>query len=1144
MLVLHRSNRVERLVDRLAEWVRKPLASPFAAEVIGVPSRGMERWLTLELARRFGVSANSRFPYPRALVEELYDAVLGPVAGPRSPSPLALTFAVARAFRELAAEPVLSPVTDYLRGEAGGQKLLQLAQRVGLGFERLMLQRPDMLVAWSAGEDVYVHPVPGRVLGATGHPLLGDDQRWQPAVWRHLEQHLGAVLLPARRIAFTQALARGKVVAQLPERLAVFGAVALPVALLEAVRGVAQAGLSEVALFVPTPTRDYLGNVARSDLDATVDEGSLHPLLVSMGRLLGGFQQVQEELGGFDERDDFDETFAPTALGELQRDLLLGPTAAHGSTVNHAVTSPGAAPATAPHATPSAITPRTPDDSLVLHDCQGALREVEALHDALLEALESDPTLEPRNLVVMCPQLDRFAPLIDAVFGHADEPMRLPYQIADRSPRLAEPAHEAFFAALALLGGRFTAAEFCDLLRAAPVAEKLGLAAESVESIDEWLAEAGFAWALDAQDRAALGAAPLAEHTLRFALDRLLVGLAMRPVELSTWRGVAPVEAARGVSAQALEQVVMATELLTALRTEARVPATPAVWGERLERLVGGLFDPAGDFSSSVVALREAILSLVDTAGEVGFDAPLELTQLETLLAGELGEARGGGSFLSRGITFCAMLPLRAIPFRVVALLGLSDGAFPRQERPTSFDLLAAHPAPGDRSLRADDLHLFLEAILSARERLIVTYSGHDPRQPGELPPSVVVSALADAQARLGRPAWTVKRHARKPWSVAEFDDSRGLHGFSRARAKAATQLAGPRAEPPRFVTAPLDDSTRAASERAGATPELALDEVVRALTDATTYFVTKGVGLARPRREEAGELDIPLDLDHLTRSQLGRDWLGASRRLGAIEDGTLERWARATGALPPGEPGVIAARLVEGEARRIAAELARAEGGTAPARHPFALELDGVRLVGELAGVCGETLIVTRVGQLRAKHELGAWIQLVVGAHLGLCSRVVLVGLAPTKELVGVATPDGGRRAVRQSLAHANVQLDTKQLLGRLIELTQLARTQPLPFFVEPAQEYANALEGGNDETAALAKAVGAFGFWDAAGDEPSWGGNKSVDEPLVRRLYAGLDPLAPGFRLGPTCTAPDFPTLARELMLPLVRARKEAEA
>jgi exodeoxyribonuclease V gamma subunit len=314
---VHRSNRIENLVDGLADLVKAPPADPFARECIVVQGRGMERWISMELARRLGVWANPDFPFPRAIIERAIAAVADAPDGaadaaPNPFEPEALMWAVAALLPEHLQRPEFAAIRRYLAGDERGLKLVQLASRIADTFDHYAVYRPAMVLRWDAGS--------------------GDD--WQAVLWRALVARLGARHAAARVRLLIDALRAHRPLVGFPARVSVFGVSALPPLYTQVLAALSQ--VVELHLFLLSPSREYWGDI-RSQREkiralATTESGAeieaLHldapPLLESLGRVGRDFQQVLEAEVDYldDERDRYVDPGTASLLATLQSDLL------------------------------------------------------------------------------------------------------------------------------------------------------------------------------------------------------------------------------------------------------------------------------------------------------------------------------------------------------------------------------------------------------------------------------------------------------------------------------------------------------------------------------------------------------------------------------------------------------------------------------------------------------------------------------------------------------------------------------------------------------------------------------------------------------------------------------------------------------
>lgn len=784
-LVVH-GNRAESLRDLLLAWMARHPLGPLEPEPVLVQSQGVAQWFKLAQARPVGqgghgVSAAVQVQLPSQFIWQAYRAVLGesevPAHSPLDEAPL--VWRLMRLLPELLAQPVFAPLARFLNDDADGRKRHQLAQRLADLFDQYQVYRADWLARWAEGDD--------RIQPARGPAQdLPSDLLWQPALWRALRADVGQAGAEASRAAVHQRfMARVQAWPDtqprppgLPRRVSVFGISSLPRQALQVLAALGR--WSQVLLAVLNPCEhDWSHLMADQDLlraerhrqarrpgsPAQVPEDQLHlhghPLLAAWGkqgrdfiRLLDEHDEHQRQAARLAELglrvDSFEPPPTQHLLGQLQDDIRdLRPLAETRSRW-------------------PAVDPQQ-DHSVRFHVAHSPQREVEVLHDELLHALAADPSLQPRDIIVMVPDVATYAPHVQAVFGAttADDLRHLPYSLADRSPRHQDPLLVALERLLHLPESRLGVSELLDGLSLPATQRRLGLQPGDLPVLQRWIRAAEVRWGLHAEQRAHLGL-PAQDwaHTWEAGLQRLLLGQAMgHPVGVaapgrteppggSAWAGIEPVDEVGGLEARLLGTLVQWLGRLNHHWQQLREPATPVVWGERLRLLLADAFQADdGRDGFTLLRLHSHLQSWLDTCQAAGLDQPLPLAVVREHWLSQLEAGGQGQPFLGGSVTIATLMPMRAIPFRVVALLGMNDGDYPRSREPLDFDLMGRDWRPGDRSRREDDRYLFLEALLSARDQLLVSWVGRSIHDDSERAPSVLVAQLRDHLAagwRLG----------------------------------------------------------------------------------------------------------------------------------------------------------------------------------------------------------------------------------------------------------------------------------------------------------------------------------------------------------------------------------------------------------
>jgi exodeoxyribonuclease V gamma subunit len=1045
VLRLYRSNRAERLCDVLAEVVRVPLADPFAADRIVVQSKGMERWLAMELSRRLGVWANPRCPFPRHLIDGVFRAVFGPADEGGSPFDEGiLTWAIAQRLPEHLADPAFAPIARYLDADEPEARTIDLAERIAGVFDDYVVYRPEMALAWERGE--------------------GRD--WQAVLFRDLVARHGPAHQAARARAFIERLRSADAIdVRLPERISVFGIATLPRLHLSVLAALAQR--IDVHLFLLAATREYFGDLRRrlpvmEEASVVAGASGEPPLLASFVRLGREFQDLLEDTEvAYDESgaDLFVDPGCDSALATLQSDMLHLRRRGQG----------GVAP-------PRALA--ADDRSISIHACHGPMREVEVLHDQLVDLLH-DGRVRPDEVIVLTPDIETYAPYVDAVFGVATGRPAIPYACVRRRAGAAEAVVDAFGTILDVLSGRMEASQVLDLLGSDAIRARFGIAASELDTVRQWVAESGIRWGEDAAHRQEVGQPGFHENTWRFGLERMLLGHAVAGDGVTLFEGRLPYTGVAGGDAALAGKLADLCERLFAYRRAFAAPRPIAEWRVALGGLLETMIERGPDTAHQHQSVREALDALARHAERVQFAVPVDLATFRRRLGAVLDDALPARGFLAGGVTFCQLVPMRAIPFRIVCLLGMNDEGFPRRSTTLGFDRIASEPAPGDRSEREDDRHAFLEALLSARERVVITYVGQGVQDNRVIPPSVVVHELLDTlRESFTVPEGTtiedhvVVRHRLQGFSPAYFHApatssdvrlfSYARHYFEGARAFGAT-----RHDPP-FLAQRVCDPEPAI--------EMSLEEFESYVTQPARAFVRRRLGLILGEElVEIGDRE-PIDLGPLDGWKLGDEALANLLAGKSLID--VHRALHAGGGVPLGTPGGIALGELD---RPVGAIAEKARKWRAGKRHDpvdVSFEVDGLRVRGVVRDLWERAHVHVAFSKTGGRFELVHWLRHLLLHH----ARASRPGLPVPDTSVVVArdrrSPDAAVEITFGPVTAPMVHL------RELVRFVRAARAEPIPFFRNASRAYADVcLDGGGDAGRGLAEAAEAFDQWD---DDP----------------------------------------------------------
>lgn len=1061
---LYHSNALDVLAALLAEELRAPAPGQglLAPDTILIPQVAMRRWLQATLAQAHGVAANLEFLTPGEFVQRALDANVAGHGEDLDAAALRWRIHAALADPALLRERALQPLRAYLEGAPNPLKAWSLSGELAQAFEKYKAWRRDWLLAWEAGE-------------APRDP--------QAALWRRVA---GGTQHRARRIdAYLRGFAGpgAPLPEGLPRRLFAFAILNVSPDVLRVIA--TQSRVGTLHLYVPSPSRDYWGDLQRArggDAEAAAGENPLLRAWGAAGRdfmaVLGSYEVVHPdaEFRGDADPGDCGGALQGSLLRRLQSDLF------------HRRPSPPLLPnAEDPRTRLPAL--RRDDPSLQVHACHTRLRELQVLHDQLRGLFEDprfDPPLQPREVAVLAPDIDPYLPYLDAVFGGRGRGdtgfnQAIPYAVADASPLAGEPLVEVFLRLLPLPVARFGLVETLDLLASPPLAEAAQLDAAAFDRLHAWLHAAGARWGIDAAHRARLDAPADDAYTWAFALDRLLLGHASgsdAPITMASGQVVAPMPELEGSALDALDTLV---RLLRVLAKHARVldeALPPDGWRERLLGLLDALLPRPPSSPASRRAL-DRLRALVDAfaadARRADMATPVPADIVRAHFAAALSEADTRAPLLTGGVSIGRMVPMRLLPFRAICLLGMDDAAFPRRDPAGGLDRLTAELAggqrrQGDRSTRDDDRFLFLQLFAAAQDVFYLSYQGADPRDGSAREPSVLVAdllAAADAQHARGADAGDnlVVRHPLQPFSPAAFgssDEPRRFSYHAQWWPAAAQPFARRVALPAWFVDEALaapgsggdaggDDGRRTGSSIASAVAgtgdaTLTLDELRRFLQAPAEAFLRERLGMRLAEVEAVDE-----DVEPLLAP--GRGWARQLLQkavfdavLRGDDDAATHALLRARGLLPSGPLGRRTLATVRGQVDAYAAAFRDWRGEAEPESPRLEVAIDGATAHGGASGE-GTVLLRGRVADAYAHGLARVRFDPPAGQSAIRNGLDWLLASAAGARLPLVEFHDGGELGVGP---HERAPLDpgqAREVLRLLIDLRAKGLRRPLPF-------------------------------------------------------------------------------------------------
>ena len=1032
-LQLFTSNRLEILSEALAEVLRTPLSSTLDEEVIIVMSKGMESWVSMQLARYYGICANCRFPFPNRFIREVFQKIVSdhPELSPFDPK--IMTWRIMGLLPSLILKPGFESPRNYLGDHDEELKRLQLSERIADTFDQYLLFRPEMIFQWERGR----------------------ENHWQAVLWRELvkgyeDQHRAAL-----GKAFFEAVKNPSMeITGLPERVSVFGISSLPLFHLQVLAGISR--FTQVNLFLMNPCREYWGDILSEwkmkraisrerAQDITAQELHMekgNSLLASMGTLGSDFFNMVYEFD-LDESSDFEDPGEGHLLSCIQSDIM-----------NLLDRQPklNGKKSVAVH-----------DESIQIHSCHSPMREMEVLYDRFLHMFERDSSLKPKDILVMTPDIETYAPYIQAIFDvPTDDSTRIPISIADQSIRKESEIIDTFLSILHLRGSRFGASQVLAILESPTVGRRFGLSQEDMPLVRRWVKDTRIRWGIDAENRRKMELPTFSENTWKAGLERLLLGFAMPGQDENMFGGVLPYDHVEGGETLILGRFLDFTHQLFNHIHSLTQPRTLCEWSQTLNGLLERFFMADEDTEWEMKVIRR-VLNDLGEMGEVSlFHEEIDMNVIEWHLGHALeGEGFGYG-FMTGGVTFCAMLPMRSIPFKVICLVGMDCYAYPRESKPLGFDLMAKNPKPGDRSRRNDDRHLFLEAMLSAREKLYISYVGQSIQDNSLIPPSVLVSELLDYIEQgfeiSGKDILEsiVIPHRLQAFSPDYFTTNEKLISYSGENCRAAQCLGGDREAPMLFISKGL-------SEPEAEWRTVNLDELCNFFGNPARFLLNRRLGIHLEERVSILEERETFEMMGLDRYMLEERMV--KRRSEGEDLKDLFYPTQASGQLPHGAVGECTyENLVQGVNRFVEKTQAYKQGRVLEPLE-VDLQISGFRVTGHMETLYSDRLMQYRYTRVKSKDRIRLWIY-----HLAL--NCIRDDTCPRISMFAGLDSNGKQRAVWTAWEYSPVE-NSEEILGKLLEQYWAGLRNPLHFFPESSWTYVHMfLERNRDKEDALSMA------------------------------------------------------------------------
>ena len=744
---VYQSRDLRLLFSKALEKLRSAkLKNPLEKKLVVMPSDGMARWFSLEMAKNenLGICANYEFLSPDNYLKRFAGKFLEIGSQESAWDKNSLKWVVFDVLGTDIKGALFKKIRNYF-GEDSTRRYL-LAGKIADLYDQYFIYRPLMIQSWKAGKAFYQRD---------------SDEKWQMELFRKVAQKINCEDRVDFFTKFTQKCEDPSVSEKLEGTTLLFGISSMSKYHLDLFNALSQ--IMRVDLFFLSPSQEYwvdvrsikkgeedsfesnrfLGDLGKS---GRVFMDQLYSIDVNQPEILKAQKEVQE-----------------TNLEKIQYEI---------NNVNE-----------------DCKYDKTPDRSIVINGCWGKMREVEVLKDQLYEVF-SDDTLKPSDVIVMSPDIQGYAPYIKAVFDRRDNERSIPYSIGD-----VVAAHEGqvipvFIKILSMIGTVFKKSDILSIFEKESVYKKFRVKKDDLETIKTAVEDSGVRWGVDRRFREKMDFPPYEQNSWRFGIDRMILGYAMKGQGKKVFSGVMPYDEIEGGSAVSIARFITFTEKLFKAVETFSMERTVSEWSGRLNELVTEMFEVNPENMNEIRYLSLVFDNLKKSAQLSEFTGVVSwkivLTFLEDFLTGG-GFGRG---FINGNVTFCSMRPMRAIPFKVVCMIGMNDDIFPGEQSKNLFDLMVKHPKDGDRNSVESNRYFFLESLVSAQMKLIISYNAKSVRDRSDNLCSSPVKLLKD-YLNEKESAFKEVVQPLQPFSARYFEGKDGPFTYSHSNYKIACRLAG-----------------------------------------------------------------------------------------------------------------------------------------------------------------------------------------------------------------------------------------------------------------------------------------------------------------------------------------------------------------
>ncbi len=730
---------------------------------------------------------------------------------------------------------------------------------------------------------------------------------------------------------------------------------------------------------------------------------------------------------------------------------------------------------------------------LSVHSCHSTRREVQVLKDQLLNYLDEYPDCDLSEVLVMVPDAEEYASLIEVIFGKDKGEPSLP--VSRLSSNRQESAEYALNTLLGLFSSSYKTSEIIQVLNLEPIKNTFSFSDDELDVLEEWI--------LNNKVFRGLGNQFNATYSWQKALNQMIAGFSMEPDDLSVYNGLIPFH-----EIASTEDMLLATrfsEFIHALlhaEKRTRQKKTPLEWLDFAEMILTNFMGIQKEENLT----SRIYLKISKLKEQVSFTKTKEKLSYNTIrhwLKTQFESTNSVSGRFGQGVTVSSYVPYRSVPFRFIAILGMEESIFPRKAVRPEFDLIYANPQPGDRIQKEDDTYLFLETISATKDHLHISYKGQDQRRDSKRLPSILIQQYLDS----GQSDWGegIIYHHLHPFSTHYFETEKNKFSYSGVNLKLAKEIHEHDAFEGKAFMEPSFEIPEEPENK-----KINISDMISFFTHPSKYLLYNILGLNNYSEFKQITDRETFKINGLERYNLD-DFLFRKLTPGKPDD-KVYNFVQKAGMIPDQLQG---RKTFLQEKETIQQLMKVVEQHTTEEEHKeeINIQLGGNELFGTISGIYDDVMISYRVGSRRAKHEVQHWIK-----HLILLENNIDI----TRSLF-VSKDNNGIK-----LLHIQSKDIPSNLLQGLLKWYQESSLlKKGAFFPETSRTYAEAFDKKNDTEEALAEAYKKWEF------HKQYNKYAESNDYFNALLWRNIDPLAKNA----------FVQHAVEFWSPLLEAMKEEE-